>query len=108
MPLGMEVGLGPGHIVLDGDPAVPPPKGVQPPNFWPMSVVAKRSLVLARPTAEHLLIKPSVSCLCVLEYRPTGVKEPAYKEQHSSIRCLLLDEEMMKLMGDSPSLRAVL
>jgi len=25
IPLGMEVGLGPGHIVLDGDPA--PPKG---------------------------------------------------------------------------------
>ena len=23
MPLGMEVGLGPGHIVLDGDPALP-------------------------------------------------------------------------------------
>jgi len=44
MPLGMEVGLGPGHIVLDGDPAPPPPKGAQllPPNFWPLSVVAKR------------------------------------------------------------------
>ena len=25
--LGMHVGLGPGHIVLDGDPATPPPKG---------------------------------------------------------------------------------
>ena len=39
MPLGTEVGLGPGHIVLDGDPA-PPKKGTAP-NFWPMSVVAK-------------------------------------------------------------------
>jgi len=27
MKLGVEVGLGPGHIVLDGDPAPPPPKG---------------------------------------------------------------------------------
>jgi len=27
MKLGMEVGLGPGDIVLDGDPAAPPPKG---------------------------------------------------------------------------------
>jgi len=42
MPLGMEVGLGPGNIVLDGDPA-PPWKGAQqpPPLFspcllWPM------------------------------------------------------------------------
>jgi len=28
--LGMQVGLGPGHIVLDGDPAPPPPKGHSP------------------------------------------------------------------------------
>ena len=27
MKLGTEVGLGPGHIVLDGDPAPPPQKG---------------------------------------------------------------------------------
>ena len=27
MPLGMELGLGPGDFVLDGDPAPPPPKG---------------------------------------------------------------------------------
>jgi len=33
MKLGMKVGLGPGHIVLDGDPTPPPPKGTQPPNF---------------------------------------------------------------------------
>jgi len=36
MSLGMEVGLGPGHIVL---------YGAQPPNFWPMSIVG-RVLVL--------------------------------------------------------------
>ena len=88
MKLGMQVGLGPGHIVLNGDPAPPPQKGggspqfsahvycdqmagsikivtwhgggprptphcarwgrspppqkgAQPPNFWPMSLVAK-------------------------------------------------------------------
>jgi len=36
----MKVDLGPGHIVLDGNP-VPPPKG-HTPNFRPVSVVAKR------------------------------------------------------------------
>ena len=51
MPLGTEVGLGPGHIVLDGDPA-PLPKGAQPLSFRPMSVVAKRSPISA--TVEHL------------------------------------------------------
>jgi len=30
MPLGAEVGLGPGHIVLDGNPAPPPLKGYSP------------------------------------------------------------------------------
>jgi len=30
MKLGVQVGLGPGHIVLDGDPAPPPPKGHSP------------------------------------------------------------------------------
>jgi len=30
--IGMEVGLGPGHIVLDGDPAPPPQKGHNRPN----------------------------------------------------------------------------
>jgi len=28
MKLGVQVGLGPGHIVLDEDPAPPPPKNV--------------------------------------------------------------------------------
>jgi len=41
MPLSMEVGFGIRDIVLDGDPAPPPVEGNSP-NFWPMSVVAKR------------------------------------------------------------------
>ena len=36
MPLGIEVGLGQGHIVLDGDPAPLPKKGAEPsPIFGP-------------------------------------------------------------------------
>jgi len=39
-----KVGLCPGHIVQDGDPAPPPQKmRAEPPlNFWPMSFVAKQ------------------------------------------------------------------
>jgi len=40
--LDMQVGLGPGNIVLDGDPATPKKRAQPLPNFWPMSVVAKR------------------------------------------------------------------
>jgi len=32
MPLGMEIGLGPGDFVLDGDPAPLPQKGAEPPG----------------------------------------------------------------------------
>jgi len=35
MKLGVQVGLGPGHIVLGGDPALPPQRGTAPPNFGP-------------------------------------------------------------------------
>jgi len=35
MPLGTEIGLGPGHIVLDGDPALPGNGAKQPPLFGP-------------------------------------------------------------------------
>jgi len=41
MPLGMEVGFGPGDFVLDGEPAPLPKKGTEPPNFRPTLIVAK-------------------------------------------------------------------
>ena len=40
MPFGKEAGLGPGDIVLDGDPTPTKKRETQPPNFRPMSVVA--------------------------------------------------------------------
>ena len=61
MPLGKEVGLGPGHIVLDGDPV-----GTQPPQqplptfdpclLWPNGRLSQQllsSCVLYRPSAPH-------------------------------------------------------
>ena len=67
MPLGKEIGLGPGHTVFDRDPV-----GIQPPQqplptFWPMSIVAKRSPISA--TAELLSLpvtSASVHCLSAL------------------------------------------
>jgi len=53
MPLGKEVGLGPGHIVLDGDPVGTQPPQQPLPSFRPMSIVAKWSPISA--TAEILL-----------------------------------------------------
>jgi len=42
MTLGMQIGLGPGYIVLDGDPAPLPQKEGRAPSFRPMSIVAKQ------------------------------------------------------------------
>jgi len=48
MPLGTEIGLGAGHIVLDADPSTPRKEVQQPPDFRgpykprPMSTVTKR------------------------------------------------------------------
>jgi len=42
MPLGRKVGLDPRDTVLDADPAPLRKKGTESPNFWPMSIVAKR------------------------------------------------------------------
>ena len=51
MPVGTEVDLSLGHIVSDGDPALPE-RGTEAPSFWPMSMVAKWSPISA--TTEHL------------------------------------------------------
>jgi len=40
MKIGMQVGLGPGHIVLDWEPAPLPQMGTAP-NFWHISVVTQ-------------------------------------------------------------------
>jgi len=53
MPLGTEVGLGSGHIVLDGEPSSPTGKGTAAPTFRPMSIMAKRLPISA--TVELLL-----------------------------------------------------
>jgi len=41
MKLGVQVGLGPGHIVLDRNPGPLLQRGTALPNFGPISVVAK-------------------------------------------------------------------
>jgi len=48
----MVIGLGPGNIVLDADPA-PHSKGTSPPLFGAMSIAAK--LLPISAVAEHLL-----------------------------------------------------
>jgi len=59
MPLGTEIDLSPGQIILEGDWRPSPlsservAEQAAPPSVRPMSIVAKRSPISA--TAEHLL-----------------------------------------------------
>jgi len=59
MPLGVDVGLGPDHIVLDGD-AAPPERGTAPlPTFRPFCLLWSNS----RPSQQLLS-----SCLLLVSY----------------------------------------
>jgi len=53
-PLDTEVGLGPGYIVLDEDPAPPPRKGALPPIFGPC--LLWQNSVAISATAEHSFV----------------------------------------------------
>ena len=55
MSLGTKVGLGQAALCYMGT-QVPLSKRTQPPNFRPMSIVAKQSPISA--TAEHLFLVP--------------------------------------------------
>jgi len=77
MPLGMDVGLDPGHTVLDGDP--PPPtleRGIAP-TFRPMSIVAKRSPISA--TAELLLDHSTLNFGCFADNRKQDIMPSQFR-----------------------------
>jgi len=58
MKLGVQVGLGLGHTVLDGDPAPPPPKGHSPyPIFGPYLLWPKAAWIKV-PLGMELGLRP--------------------------------------------------
>jgi len=60
MPLGKEVGLGPGHIVLDGDPV-----GTQPPHSSPSPLFGPCLLwPNGRPSQQLLSSCRLCDCVC--------------------------------------------
>jgi len=76
-PLGMNVGLGPGHIVLDGDVALP--KGAQqPPLFgpcllWPNAwMVQDTTWYRGRPRPRRHCVRWGPSC-STLTFQPTAL-----------------------------------
>jgi len=86
MPLGTEVCLGARNTVLDGDPTPSTERGVQQaPTFRPMSIVAKRSPILATaellfhfhvppPSLSHIAAPDLCSVSCSHSVSDTSVK----------------------------------
>jgi len=72
MPLYTEVGLGPGDIVLHGDPA--PPKGAQPPIFGPC-LLCQTAVCIRIPLGTVLDL--SLGDI-VLDSHPAFFKHPAF------------------------------
>jgi len=65
MPLGTEIGFGPGNIVLDGDPAPPTERCTAAPHFS-AHVYCGQTVAIISETAE-LLFDRRASEECVLQ-----------------------------------------
>ena len=59
MKIGMHVGLGPGHIVLDGDPARPPPKGGRALQFLAHICCGQMAAGIKMPLGREVGLSPS-------------------------------------------------
>ena len=58
MPLCMEVGLGPGNFVLDGDPAPLPKKGAKPPPQFGTSLLWPKGWMVKMPLGMEVGLGP--------------------------------------------------
>jgi len=100
MPLGMAVDLGPGHIVLDGDPAARlfTKKGHTSPIFGPytyISIVAKRLDGSRCRLVRRLVLVQATLCYMGTQLPLKGVQSPNF--QPMSIVAKLVDESKCHL-----------
>jgi len=58
MALGTEVGLGLGHIVVDGDPALLPQRGETPPHFSAHFYCGQRARCITMPLSMKVGLSP--------------------------------------------------
>jgi len=58
MKLGTQVGLGPGHIVLDGDPAALPQRGTGAPQFSAHICCGHRAAWIKMPLGMEVSLGP--------------------------------------------------
>jgi len=81
IPLGREVGLGPGHIVLHGDSAPPPPKGHSPLQFLAHACCGEMAGWIKMPLRREAGLSPSH---IVLDGDPPSLSQKATAHQYSA------------------------
>ena len=89
----MKLGLGPGNIVLDGDPVGTQPPTAAPPHFWRMPIVAKRSPISATAELLFSLFDPDLR-ICTM----TAI---IFTAQHIRVRVSLLNTLAAKQLNGS-------
>jgi len=77
MPLGMEVGLGPCHIVQDGDPA-PPQKGGHSPQFSAYDCCGQTAGSIKMPLGAKVCLGPDHIVLHEDPAHPKGAPPPIF------------------------------
>jgi len=102
MKLGMQVGLGPGHIVLDGDPALPPSMGHSPPQFSAYICCGQITRWVKMPLGRKVGLNPSD---IVLDGNPSplpqkGTESPKFRPM--SVVAKRLDGSRCHLHEDGP------
>ena len=75
MPLGMEVGLGPGHTALDLDPA-PPTKGAQLPQFSAHVCCEHTAGWIKMPLGTELGLAQTTLCYMGIQLPKKGAQQP--------------------------------
>jgi len=80
MPLGTEVGLGSGHVVLDGDPASPPPekRGHSSPQFSTNVFCGQTVGSIKMPLGREVDLGPDDIVLHGYPERPKGHSSPLF------------------------------
>ena len=76
MKLSMQVGLGPGHNVLDGDPA--PPKWAQPPQFSAHVRCGQRAGWIKMPLGMEVGLGPDDIVLDGAQHPQKGARPPIF------------------------------
>jgi len=88
MKLGMEVGLGPGHSVLDDDLA--PPKGAQPPISMSVVVIWLDGSRIKMPLGRDVQIQWVLNPVVIGRPNTTVViKEPLLTHRKKCVGCIL-------------------